>query len=212
MSLKRRIKKILSPFKRIGLKNKDFTIICNNCFAGHYYDDYNMKYLTPTIGLVIPPKSYIKFISNMKYYLDLELKEVKSSDLECYDMLKRKDPKSLLKPLDSLVCGKLDDVEIIFLHYKSFEDANAKWERRKLRINYNNILYKFNDQNELEDNEYDAFMNVKLDNKLFITSNTKYKDGKNTYFVKKYENLGYVLDDLHTNLNFKKLINNIKRI
>lgn len=211
MSFKRLIKKILSPIKRIGLKNKDFTIICNNCFAGHYYDDFNMIYKTPTIGLVIPPKSFIKFISNLEYYLNIELKECKTIDLECYSMLKRKDPKSLLKPLDELICGKLNDVEIIFLHYKSFLDAKAKWERRLKRINYNNIVYKFNDQNEMSDNDYNNFMNLDLDNKLFITSNVKYKDGNNTYFVKKYEKLGYVLDDLHTNFNFKKYINNIKR-
>ncbi len=210
MKFKKLIKKIISPFRRIGLKNKDFTIICNNCFAGHYYDNYNLMYRSPTIGLIIPPKSYIKFVSNINYYLEKDLEEVKAKDLKCYEMLKRKDPKALLKPVDELICAKLEDVEIIFLHYDNFNDAKNKWNKRKLRINFNNILYKFNDQNELEDCDFYDFMNLCFKNKLFITSNKKYLS-KNSFFVKKYEKEGYVLDDLHTNFKFKKYINHIKR-
>lgn len=31
---KRQIRKIISPFRRIGLKNFDFSIISNNCWGG----------------------------------------------------------------------------------------------------------------------------------------------------------------------------------
>lgn len=43
--------------------------------------------------------------------------------------------------------GKLDDIEVVFLHYKSEEEAYQKWNRRKKRINYNNLIFKFNDMN-----------------------------------------------------------------
>lgn len=208
-SLKRIIKSFLAPVRRIGLKNKSFSIICNNCWAGHYYDNYNLKYLTPTIGLVIPPKSYIKLINNLNYYLNLELKEVKANSLSCYEMLKRKDEKALLRKVDDLICGKLDDVEIIFLHYDSFSSAARKWAKRKKRINYNNLIYKFNDQNELDELDFIAFDKFEAKNKLFFTSNKKYKDYNFSYYDKKYSNLGYILDDLHTSFNFKKYVNNI---
>ena len=211
-SFKRIIKSYLAKFKIIGLKNKDFSIICNNCWAGHYYDDYNLKYLTPTIGLVIPPKSYIRFINNLKYYLSLDLKEAKANELECYDMLKKKDEKALLRPVDDLVCGKLDDVEIIFLHYRDFNSAAYKWARRKRRINYNNLIYKFNDQNELTEDEYNSFLKFEAKNKLFFTSNEKYKNSNISYYVKKYDGLGYIADDLHTSFNFKKYVNNMEKI
>ena len=81
--------------------------------------------------------------------------------------------------------------------------------KRKKRINYNNIIYKFNDQNELTDDEFNSFNKFEAKNKLFFTSNIKYKDYKFSYFEKKYDNLGYILDDLHTGFNFKKYVNNM---
>lgn len=42
--------------------------------------------------------------------------------------------------------GKLgNDVEIHFLHYKSETEAQEKWNRRLKRMNFNNILFKFSD-------------------------------------------------------------------
>ena len=44
---------------------------------------------------------------------------------------------------DAVPLGKLDDVEIVFLHYATKEEAEEKWNRRKQRINWENIYYKF---------------------------------------------------------------------
>ena len=50
------------------LKNKNFTIISNNCWGGMIYESYNLRKDSPTIGLFIMPKDYIKFIKNLKKY------------------------------------------------------------------------------------------------------------------------------------------------
>ena len=50
-SIKRKIRKFFSPFRRIGLKNNDFTIISNNCFAGILYKDLGIEYKSPTVTL-----------------------------------------------------------------------------------------------------------------------------------------------------------------
>ena len=36
---------------RKKVKNKNFTIISNNCWAGGVYEDLRMEYNTPTVGL-----------------------------------------------------------------------------------------------------------------------------------------------------------------
>lgn len=43
--------------------------------------------------------------------------------------------------------GILNEIEIHFLHYKDNDEALKKWERRKNRINYHNLIIKYNDQN-----------------------------------------------------------------
>ena len=49
-STKRKIRKFFSPIKRIGLKNKSFSIISNNCWGGIVYDIFGLQYRSPTIG------------------------------------------------------------------------------------------------------------------------------------------------------------------
>ncbi len=66
---KRKIRALIAPMRKIGLNNKDFTIISNNCWGGYIYDRYGLKYMTPTIGGIFFPDDYIKFISNLDYYL-----------------------------------------------------------------------------------------------------------------------------------------------
>lgn len=39
--------------------------------------------------------------------------------------------------------GLIDDVEVVFLHYKTFDEAVEKWNRRKSRINWDNLYNVF---------------------------------------------------------------------
>ena len=55
------------------LKNQNFTIISNNCWGGMIYESYNLRKNSPTVGLFIMPKDYIKFIKNLKKYLIIKL-------------------------------------------------------------------------------------------------------------------------------------------
>lgn len=189
--LKRRLRKLISPIRRRGLKNTDFTIISNNCWAGVVYDILGMKYNTPTIGCYFSSCDYVKFCSNLKYYLSL-------------DLIQEKDDKKIV--------GRLDDIKINFVHYKSFEEAYEKWNRRKVRINFDNMIVKYSDQNEFNDNDYEVFSKLEY-KKIFITSNLKYKECKNTIFIKKYEKQGYAVDDIKPSLkkiNIVKFINEIE--
>lgn len=54
---------------RNALKNRDFSIICSNCVGGVIYHELNLPFLSPTINLFIKPSDYIKFVSNLNFYL-----------------------------------------------------------------------------------------------------------------------------------------------
>ena len=62
------------------IKNKDFTIISNNCWGGTVYQSYGLKYSTPTVGLYFMADDYIKFVYNIKDYLNYNLQFIKSSE------------------------------------------------------------------------------------------------------------------------------------
>lgn len=185
------------------LKFTNFTIISNNCFGGIFYRNNALDYLSPTCGLFFIGKEYIKFIYNLRHYLEIdEINEIRIDESQYSDYLKKIQYNGII--------GKIDDLEICFLHYKNIQECNDKWNRRKKRINWNNIIYKFNDQNfcTYEDlkkfNEFDAI------NKICFTSK-EYKEF-NTIQIKKFEKYEYVLDDIKSYkkyFDFYRYINDI---
>ena len=145
--MKECLKKIRLFINKIGSKSrysklmiKNPTIISNNCYAGIIYEYLGCKYHSPTIGLLIYPKDYIKFCSKFDYYISQQMKFIKFEESHNKnEMIKRNQEKSII--------GKLDDIEICFLHYKTETEALEKWNRRCKRINKNCTIFKFNDQN-----------------------------------------------------------------
>lgn len=90
---------------KLTIKSKDFTIICNNCLAGVFYNDLGLKFRSPTINLFMYPSDFVKFCLNLKYYINVELTEV-------------------LQEKYNYPVGKLEDIEIYFMHYNHFKKQN----------------------------------------------------------------------------------------
>lgn len=147
--------------EKINLSN--FTIISNNCWGGLIYESYNLEKKSPTIGMFFMASDYIKFVNNIKEYLSYELKFIPPKESRwkedlCYD-----------KRFGSYPVAKLNDIEIFFLHYNSEEEAREKWKRRCKRINWDNLIIKFNDQNGCTKEDVINFLKLPYKNKLFFT-------------------------------------------
>ena len=113
-----RIRKIRNKIMRRKLNNKP-TIIANHCIGGIISHDFGWQFLSPTVNLKILPDDFIKFVENLEEYLKEEIVEVESD---------------LPYPV-----GRLKDITIYFVHYKTFEQAIQKWNERKVRVDFNNI-------------------------------------------------------------------------
>lgn len=192
-TIKRKIRKIISPFRKVGLHNTNFTILSNNCWGGFIYDYFGLPYATPTIGLYFSSDDFIKFVENIPYYLNCEL-------LPCEGTEKCK------------VRGRLGDIYLNFVHYDSFEEALDKWNRRKQRVNFNNLLVKFNDQNDFHAINFQKFYDCKYKNKIFFTANKEYESDITIVF--KNEKGPYIQDDIKTSLKYidiKKILNELEK-
>ncbi|MBF7066806.1 DUF1919 domain-containing protein [Campylobacter volucris] len=84
------------------------SIFSNNCIAGFLYHDYRMEFLSPTINLQLSPIHFIKFCSNLDYYLSLEIEEIKI-DHKILSLFKDLGGKDISFPV-----GKLGDLIIFF--------------------------------------------------------------------------------------------------
>ena len=140
MKLRKVGNRILSSKRKKRLKTAQFTILSNNCWAGHVYRYFGLPYQTPTVGLYFFAADYVKFVADYKYYLQQPLEFINAKESRYYDVLVKRNHEN--KPI-----GKLDDVEIVFLHYKDEQEAIEKWKRRVARINWDNVLIKNSMQN-----------------------------------------------------------------
>ncbi len=160
--------------RRKAIKNTNFTVISNNCWGGLVYESYNILKQSPTVGLYFMPQEYLKFISNLEYYIKcceiqfIEPEKARHRDFYAQD-----------RRFGTFLIARLDDVEIAMLHYHSKEDAKTKWERRCARINWDRLIVKMNDQNGCTEEDAVAFGNLPYKNKLFFTVK-KYDAGECT--------------------------------
>lgn len=113
-------------YERKKLLNKDFTILSNTCIGGVISHDMGIQFASPTINLYIRPNEFVKFISNIDYYLSLELIEI---------------PHPAPYPV-----GMLGDITLYLKHYGTFQEAKEKWEERCKRINRNKIYLMMTDR------------------------------------------------------------------
>ena len=124
MNLLQRIEwRLYMEIKRLRLKNKNATIISSNCNGTFIYYDMRLRFLSPTINLSFDMNDYVRFLENLLWYMEQPITPY-PDDRFAYP------------------CGMLGDIEIRFNHYKTFDEAIAKWEERKRRIDWDNCTYE----------------------------------------------------------------------
>lgn len=190
-------------YNKKRIKNRDFTIISNNCWAGKAYQYLDMPYLTPTVGLYFFAEDYLKFISNLHYYLSLELQFIDARQSKYSNTLAQR------KQLD-IPIGILDDVEIVFLHYKSKEEAKSKWNRRKERINFDNVIFKFSNMNLCNEEVMKTYDGLPFNNKFLLNNNEELTYKSEVFWLGEC-NEQEVLNDTNPfpgNLHLAKLLDN----
>ena len=143
----------LGRFRKKRLNNDDFTIISNNCWGGVCYEYYCLPKMSPTVGMYFFAEEYIRFLSNIREYLSKELMVVGFEESKYKEELRKRGQTDVL-------IGKLDDVEIVLLHYHDKSIAKEKWNRRIKRVNWDNLIIKFSYMNLCEERHVQAFEQI----------------------------------------------------
>ena len=189
-------------FVKKSIKNKNFSIISNNCWAGRVYQYLDMPYLSPTAGLYFFAPDYIKFVSDLRRYLATDLRFIKAEESRYYEELKKRNQTD--KPI-----AVLNDVEIVFLHYKTQEEAAEKWNRRKERVNFDNIILKFSRMDFCTEKEIKEFDKLPFNNKFVLNNRLPLKYESEILWKEDYHEEGILRDTIPFpgNLNLAKLLN-----
>lgn len=122
MNLLQRIEwRLYKECKRLRLRNRQPSMIASNCIGTFIYYDMKLQFRSPTINLSFDMNDYVRFLENLRWYLEQPLLPWED---ERFDY----------------PCGMLGDIQVRINHYKTFEEAAAKWEERKKRIDWDNLF------------------------------------------------------------------------
>lgn len=154
--------------QRALLKNKDFTLVANNCNGGVLSHELGLRFNSQFVNLFVNTRDYVEYLKNFDYYNSLKLR-FEDDSTKGYPV------------------GKLDNLTIDFVHYKSNKEAEQKWEERKSRIDKNNMFIIFTEQDDCTDEILQDFDRLSFENKVVFTYK-KHDNIKSAVFVEKYEN------------------------
>lgn len=113
--------------QRKRLKNKKFTLLTGNCIGGYLYHQLGLPFMSPTINMMILNQDFLKMIKNLKYYMSI-------IPIPCVD-----------ERYPDVPSAKLGDIILHFTHYDTCEEGIAAWEKRKKRIDYDNLYIIISD-------------------------------------------------------------------
>jgi uncharacterized protein (DUF1919 family) len=194
------IDRICARFERSKLKNKDFSIIGNNCLVVGVYHKFGLKFTTPTVGLFFFSEDYIRFLENLEYCLKQSLIFKETSKFA---------EANELREIKHYPIGVLpDDIEIHFMHYKSQEEAIEKWNRRVKRINFENLFIIYSDGDRFREELLSRYEMLPYVHKIFFSSKPL---GNRNYvvLVRDYENERRIGDSTR-NRKYEKYFDLIK--
>ena len=159
--------RIYKELKRIKLKNTTPTIISSNCNGEYWYYDMKLRFLSPTINLSFDMNDYVKFLENLKWYMEQPIVPFEDNRFD-------------------YPTGMLGDIEIRFNHYKTIDEAIAKWEERKKRIDWDNLFILGIDGDNCTYDSLMRFDALPYKNKVIFT-HIPYPEIKSSYYIRGFE-------------------------
>lgn len=170
------------PKMKKKLINRNFTILCNNCIGGIIYHDFDLQFKSPTINMFFHSLDFLEYIEHFEYYQNLPLVKI---DNPGYLDNASDYPVAVLKGNQ-----EFKDLELHFLHYHSFKEAESAWKKRTKRIEQKKIFVIFSFVGMPFDKElYERCEALPFKNKVFFVNHSVDTDVfPHFYYIKGFEN------------------------
>lgn len=181
---------IINQRNRKRLKNKDFSLLCNNCNGGTVSHDLGLQFRSPTVNLFFYNDHFFRFCENFDYYIAQPL-------VLCENPIHQPE-------IEYPVCN-LGDLELHFLHYESFEQAKQKWDARTARINRDNIFVMWTFFDGTDERWLERFDKIPFENKVAFTER-EFPQYKSAFCIHGFEEKGLGVLTLFDGLTGKRVI------
>lgn len=135
----------LFDFERyVQVAEKNISIISNHCWGGYTYHSLRAEFLSPFINMFITQDDYINLLEHFDEYMEEDVVYLK----DAYET-------NLMRNYPIGILGE-SGIKLWFNHYKTFEEAELKWQQRKKRINKNALFIEIQTDDEKILERFDA--------------------------------------------------------
>ena len=110
---------------RNTLYNDNFSILCSNCIGGIIYHRLGKQFLSPTINMHMSNPDFVSFCLHLDTYLSQDLAFIQTDENH---------------PVALLSADGLKPIKLYFNHAHSEAEAQEAWEKRKTRIQKDNLF------------------------------------------------------------------------
>lgn len=133
---------IYNRFYRRRNRKRNITLLSQNCIGGVLYHMLGLPFNSPTINMFIEDENFVKLAENPEHYFSVDAEPFEERHIDSMD-------ESLVYPII-----KVDDIILCCQHYKNCADAVTAWNKRRLRVDINNLFVIGCSWNLHENDEY----------------------------------------------------------
>ena len=130
----------LEKYRR--LQRSRLSIFAMNCFGGIISNQLGLQFRSPIINMFLSEQGYMRFLNSPRAYMEEKL------------LFKETRFDSIVKINYPVVT--LGEVDIYMNHYNNFDEAVAKWNERKQKINWYNLFVTIYTTNKNTLEQFDA--------------------------------------------------------
>ena len=134
----------IPPIKsqRARVRDERFTLISNDCWGSGPYQHLGVMYRTPFIGTRVLAPCYLELLRNLPRYAAAPAEFIATSR---YDFMNDRRHSVFGDYPIAVLDGA---IELHFVHEPDETTAWAKWERRRAKMNFDNLYIKFSQDPE----------------------------------------------------------------
>jgi uncharacterized protein (DUF1919 family) len=136
VSFKRLRSRLLADVLGRRLENRSFTIIADDCWGGTFYQALRIPYQTPLVGTQIMTPCFLRLVRDPQRIMRAPL--VFKQESRYARVTNERTMHGQSYPIGELA----GEVEILFMHYASVEQARNTWQRRLERVTWNSLYFK----------------------------------------------------------------------
>ena len=165
-AIKKTVWGVPGRFRRLRLKNREFTMVSSNCWGAEVYRYFTLPYTTPFVGMFFYPDDFIELLRDLRGNLAKPLSFARASRHPEAERFRAETHRAY--PIGLIG----ERIEIHFQHYASDEEAREKWTRRlaRAKLDDSHLFIQFNERDGCTPEQLAEFDALPYSHKVCFTA------------------------------------------